>query len=140
MPHVEEVRVFSDKLCTKQIISTYVGESGHKPASGSTGDGSVAFDKNSGTYWTPQCEPCNKHEAWLTFSTTENAGCVKAFNLGYKDYWECPEGTCWDDGLIVDLKMPDGSWSSVMTSRSGREANMAKAGMEIDICYISISL
>ena len=118
-PTVKEIKVFSDQKCAKRIISTYVNDSGHTPNEYRDTDGSVAFDKGDYTYWSPQCGPCSKNEAWITFSTIENAGCISAHNLGQKSsqLWDG-----WNGGIKVEMKMFDGSWKSVIPPQKGNSA------------------
>ena len=132
-PEVYEMFVFSDQDCDKEIVSMYVNESGNTPGydMGASmtvwGDGSYAFDKDSKTYWRPQCETCKKSEAWITFQTHESAGCVRAPGLGEMISYMCFGATCWNSGIAVELKMADGTWSSVMTSDKG---NVAVGGIQ----------
>ena len=135
-PTVYEIYVYSDEGCSNEIVPTYVSDSGHKPGNDGDkvfSDGSAAFDKDMNTYWRPQCEKCHINEAWITFMTNENAGCVRAYSLGKKSSYMCFGGTCWDNGIKVELEMADGSWGSVMTSDT---ENTAKGGIGIYLYYL----
>ena len=104
-----------------------MGESGHRSA---FEDGSTAFDNKGGTYWRPQCKPCNKNEAWLTFTTTEKAKCITAKNLGYgSNSWGFYG---WNNGIVVELRTFNGSWRSVMESNEG---NSAFLGIDLNLPY-----
>ena len=137
-PAVAEIQVFSDPECSKEIVSTYVGESGYHCWYDSKGvykDGSYAFDKKTDQFWSPNCTSCQKNEAWITFLTTENAECVTAENLGYK-YYDLLMSGAWNHGITVELKMPDGSWKPVLTSQKG---NLAKPlGITLYLYYLSL--
>ena len=98
-PTVEEIRVFSDRLCQKEVVSTYVNESGHNDGR----DGSKALDNNPDTHWRPQCGTCEKNEAWLIFSTAEEAKCINAIELGKG----AGSSTTWNTGIEVELQNDD---------------------------------
>ena len=117
-PMVKEIEVFSDQGCSKMAVAKYVDDSG---TSYGMDDGSVAFDGKYGTQWRPECSyanMCFKNEAWVSFSTYEEARCIVANNLG-KD----AIGTSvWNNGINVELQNSDGSWRMVMTSHENNSA------------------
>ena len=115
-PKVKEIKVFSDHGCSNQILASYVKESGNNAGK----DGSKAFDNEFDTFWRPQCKPtCAKNEAWLILSTTEEAKCIDATNLGKGE----GSDKTWNTGIEVELQKDDCSWTTVMQSSSG---NIAK--------------
>ena len=114
-PWVPEVQVFSDQSCVTEIEATYVAESGHND----NRDGSLAFDGISATHWRPQCHPCETNVAWLTFSTTQEAQCVTASNLGRNDGGD---GQSWNGGILVELLNDERTWSIAMKSNTGNSA------------------
>ena len=114
-PTVNQIQAFSDQGCSDAILAAYVDESGHNNG---FGDGSAAFDDNVGTQWRPQCHPCTKGEAWLTFSTNDEAKCISATNLGKGS----GGGETWNNGIKVELQNPDGSWRVVMESQGENSA------------------
>ena len=113
-PQVRDIKVYSDHGCSDQLSASYVKESGH------TGewDGSKALDNRLSTYWKPQCGPCEKNEAWLTFSTTGEAKCVYTNKFGKGKVG----GRTWNTGIEVDLQNDDCSWTSVMQASTGNIA------------------
>ena len=112
-PCVQEIQAFSDQGCSKKAVVTYLDESGHNcPNNPPECDGSAAFDGDTGTQWRPQCSPCEKKEAWVSFSTTEDAKCIIAYNLGKGE----AGGKSWNNGIIVELQNPDGSWRILIES------------------------
>ena len=113
-PTVTEVKVFSDQGCSISISPSYVNASGN-----GGGDGSQAFDNDMTTHWRPQCPTCVKKEAWVIFSTTEEAKCIDATALGKGG----GSDKTWDTGIEVELQKDDCSWTTVMQSSSG---NIAK--------------
>ena len=113
-----EVTVFSDQSCTNEIDASYVDESGHN---GEHGAGSAAVDGDPNTSWRPQCPKCNANEAWVTFSTTKEAQCVKANNLGFSD-----GDHEWNGGIMVELQNSDNSWTTVMESDGENSAIIAE--------------
>ena len=108
-PGVQEIQVFSDQGCAKKAVVTYLDESGHN-CDGC--DGSAAFDDDTGTQWRPQCSPCEKKKAWVSFWTTEDAKCIIAYNLGKGE----AGGKSWNNGIMVELQNPDGSWRILIES------------------------
>ena len=116
-PSVQRIQVFSDQGCSKDTLATYIDDSGHNFG---FGNGSAAFDNDRITKWRPQCLNCTKGEAWITFSTTEEARCIIATNLGKGRIgnlkWNNGTDVTWNNGLIVELKNPDGSWMKIMES------------------------
>ena len=114
-PSVTEVKVFSDQGCSISISPSYSHESGHNGDE----DGSKAFDNQMTTHWRPQCPACVKKEAWVIFSTTEEAKCIDATALGKGG----GSDKTWDTGIEVELQKDDCSWTTVMQSSSG---NIAK--------------
>jgi len=131
-PEVSEILVYADHVCTKPIQATFVEESGHiipKNTNG-FGDGSAAFDGDETTFWRPQCHyvgggtgvnRCEANEAWVTFSTKEQVKCVKAHNLGVQRN-RIGSGTS-NGGILVELQLRDGTWTTAMESQSGNMAH-----------------
>ena len=101
----------------KKIDAFYVAESGHLQGHG---DGSSAFDDDGNTQWRPQCATCDTNVAWVTFSTTEEARCVTASNLGEGE----GGGNTWNGGIVVELQSGDNSWTASMQSDSGNSAKV----------------
>ena len=121
-PAVQEIQVFSDRVCSTKTLATYVDVSGSRSGSH---DGIAAFDDNIATEWRPQCSPCTKNEAWVIFTTNLEAKCINAGNLG-----RGPGGHgSWNIGIYVELKNLYGSWGMVMESQS---ENIAKLGIRSD--------
>ena len=127
-PAVEKISVFSDQSCTNEIDAVYVAESGHHQGAG---DGSAAFDYNSVTKWRPQCPTCNEKVAWLTFSTTMQAACVTASNLGKGSGGA---QTTWNGGIVVERQSSDNSWTTDMQSENG---NTATLGIRLKLFFQS---
>ena len=113
-PTVSEIQVFADQACLNGISKSYVNESGHNDGR----DGSKALDNNPDTHWRPQCGTCEKNEAWLIFSTAEEAKCINAIELGKG----AGDGTTWNTGIEVELQNDDCSWTTVMKSSTGNHA------------------
>ena len=118
-PTVNQIQAFSDQGCSDAILAAYVDESGHNNG---FGDGRAAFDDKYGTQWRPQCTPCTKGEAWVTFSTNSEAKCISATNLGKATNLGLTGGKYWNNGIKVELQNPDGSWRVVMESQGGNSA------------------
>ena len=131
-----QVTVFSDQCCTHEIDATYTDESGHN---GEQRDGSAAFDNDPNTLWRPQCPmhipgTCDPNVAWVTFSTTKEAKCVKANNLGFN------EGDHkWNGGIVVELQNSDNSWTKAMGSDGGNSAMVAE-GISLNLVFKSCTL
>ena len=124
-PAVGKISAFSHQSCTNEIDAVYLAESGHNPG---YGDGSAAFDDNSATKWRPQCGPCNENFAWLTFSTTIQAACVTASDLGEGS----GGGQTWNGGIVVERQSSDNSWTTVMQSENG---NTATTGIQLKLFF-----
>ena len=113
--------MFSDQCCTHEIDATYTDESGHN---GEKGGGSAAFDDDPNTMWRPQCYPCDANVAWVTFSTTKEAKCVKANNLGFND-----GDHKWNGGIVVEVDRGGNYWTTSMQSNSGNSASVIEGNM-----------
>jgi hypothetical protein len=124
---VGRIQAFSDQECSKEIVATFKSESGHhrcrKPTlhrfNCTAGNGAAAFDSNRSTCWIPQCRSCDESEAWVIFSTTEEAKCIIANGLGTGSSWK---GRSWDVGILVELQDVYGWWKIVMLTPSGNKA------------------
>ena len=121
-----EVTVFSDRSCANKIVAKYVEDSGHNDGK----EGSNAFDGDSTTHWRPQCGECRTKEAWVTFSTTKEAQCVKAENLGFingEHYW--------NGGISVEIQNSGGTWTTAIESDDGGNSAIVAAGISLNLVF-----
>ena len=125
-PSVTDIKAFSDEGCKNEIVATYVDSSGHNNRGG---DGKAAFDDNPSTSWRPNCHPCGKFKAWATFSTTAQALCVEAENLGKGS----AGGASWNSGILIELQNKDETWGTAMESKSGNVASVSTGIISVTV-------
>ena len=101
--------------------------------------GKAAFDSNTSTSWRPQCPKQSgvqwaENEAWITFSTTEEAQYIIANELGHGS----GGGNALNNGITVELKGCDGLRRIVMQPHNNNSASSEMLGITTDLSIIKL--